>query len=436
MKDTIFTHIESQVRSYCRSFPDIFTTAQGAIIQSASGKRYLDFLSGCGSLNYGHNDPYLTHALISHLESGGISMSLDMETASKNSFMETFKSLVLDPRGLDYRLQFTGPTGANAVEAAIKLARKVTGRTNVVAFTNAFHGCTLGALALTGSGHHRRSSQPMLNQVSRHPYCGYFGHHVDTAAYLEQMLQDASSGIDAPAAIVLEVIQGEGGLNVATTTWLRKIRKICDDIGALMIVDDIQAGCGRSGTFFSFEHTGILPDMVLLAKSISGYGQPMSLVLIRPEHDLWAPGEHNGTFRGNNLAFVTATAALQAYWSDQALMSDTARKAEIIRQALAEICRVHDLHPKGRSFMQGIEVGDAAWSDAIRKTCFDQGLIVEACGPTDSVVKLMPPLTIDDDHLMHGLDILSQSFAATRPAADWSQAAFPKSTHSALEMTQ
>ena len=231
-------------------------------------------------------------------------MSMDIHTESKERFMAAFHKHVLKRRDMDYKFQFTGPTGAIAVEAAIKIARKVTKRTNVIAFTNGFHGCSLGALALTGSSYHRSVSVPLLTNVIRMPYDRYFGDMLNTAEMMEKMLSDPSSGVDSPAAIILETIQGEGGLNVASAAWTQQIQLIARTHGALVIVDDVQAGCGRTGDFFSFESLGILPDIVCLAKSLSGYGLPMAMLLLKEEHDVWQPGEHNGTFRGPNYSFL------------------------------------------------------------------------------------------------------------------------------------
>lgn len=405
---------ESAVRSYCRNFPAQFDTAQAAYISDVNGKRYIDFLAGCGALNYGHNNPHLRNALINYLDHGGIAMSMDLATQSKTSFLQAFETYILKPRKMNYRAQFTGPTGANAVEAAIKLARKVTGRNNVIGFTNAFHGCSLGALSLTANAHHRASSSALLNQVTRHPYDQYFGPSVDTAAQLQALLEDPSSGVDLPAAIILEVIQGEGGLNVATRKWLESIQQIAYDFDVLLIVDDIQAGCGRRGKFFSFEDHGISPDIVTLAKSLSGYGLPMSMVLIRPDLDQWTPGEHNGTFRGNNLAFVTATAALETYWSNDDLEREIGEKAAIMQARLQEIASRFGFRVKGCGLLQGLEVYDPELSQLIRSRCFKSGLIFEACGPRDTVLKMMPPLTIDQQVMLDGLDILSDSVAASR----------------------
>ena len=403
--------IESEVRSYCRNFPDVFSRAEGAFVYSATGKPYIDFLSACGSLNYGHNHPEFQKALVSYVEKQGVTMSLDTETVSKNEFLEAFREHILEPRGFSYKLQFTGPTGANAVEAAIKLARKVTSRTNVVAFTNAFHGCSLGALALTANEHHRGSSEALLSHVNRMPYDGYLGPDIDTSVLLEKLLSDPSSGIDAPAAIILETIQGEGGLNVASENWVKNVARIAQKFGALLIVDDIQAGCGRSGDFFSFEPFGIEPDIVCLAKSISGFGLPMSLVLIKPEHDIWAPGEHNGTFRGNNLAFVTATVALQQFWKTSEFQKIIKGNGEKLGSVLTNLIAAHPqmLSLTGRGMMLGLRFADPKAAKAVQEECFSKGLVIELCGPHNEVLKFLPPLNIDREALDCGLNIVESA---------------------------
>lgn len=400
---------ESEVRSYSRSFPICFHRASGSFVFDGEGLDYLDFLSGCGSLNYGHNHHILRKCLLEYIEDCGISLSLDMFSEAKDRFMDAFSRWILEPRDLDYRMQFCGPTGANAVEAAIKLARKVTGRTNVIAFTNGFHGCTLGALALTGNRHHRSNSAPLLGNVTRFAYDAYAPELHDSAGYLDRVLSDPSGGCDAPAAIILETIQGEGGLNAASPAWIRAIAAIARKHGALLIVDDIQAGCGRSGKFFSFEGFGIEPDIVTLAKSLSGYGLPMSLVLLKPEHDLWEPGEHNGTFRGHNLAFVTAAAAIETFWSDDRFETALQGKIALMDRLIGQLAARFDLTPKGRGFMQGVDLGSEALCAEVRRACFEQRLILEACGPRDEVLKVLAPLTISEEDLERGFAIMETS---------------------------
>lgn len=425
----IFNRMESNVQSYARSFPVTFERAHGALLFDTDGKRYLDFLAGAGSLNYGHNNRVCRDALIDYIESGGITHGLDMHTKAKGQFLTAFEDLILKPRSLDYVVQFTGPTGANSVEAAIKLARKVTGRTNVVAFTNGFHGCTLGALALTGNQHHRGGAGVALNDVTRMPFEGYLGKGVDTVAYLDKLLGDQSSGVDKPAAVITETLQGEGGLNVASEEWLQSLQAVCKKHDILFIVDDIQAGCGRTGTFFSFEQYGIQPDMVTLSKSLSGYGLPFAVTLIRRDLDVWEPGEHNGTFRGNNHAFVTATAALKKYWSDDQFTNEIRTKAALLRKHLLRLSNefgVGQVSLKGRGLMQGLDVGGADASREIVQQMFSRGVVIETCGPNDEVVKCFPPLTITEEELQEGLDALTQSFRAVLKNNDSDKSALQK----------
>lgn len=410
-----FDNMESEVRGYVRSFPTLFTRAEGAWLFNEDGKRYVDFLSGAGSLNYGHNDQDLKKALMDYLENNGLVHGLDMASVAKKNFLETFHEIILKPREFEYKIQFTGPTGTNAVEAAFKLARKITGRSNIVSFTNGFHGVSLGSLAATGNAHFRDVSGSALPDVSFMPYDGYMGKEVDTLDYLEKALEDKSSGLDDPAAIVVETVQGEGGLNTASFAWLRRLERLCRKYDILLIVDDIQAGCGRTGTFFSFEPAGINPDIVTLSKSLSGFGLPMSIVLMKPELDAWEPGEHNGTFRGNNVAFVTAKAALEKFWKNQEFSRSVLSKGTIIKSRLEKMASRHSDHVvevRGRGMMRGIVMEDPEMASQIVKESFKRNLIIETSGPEDEVVKVLSPLTITEETLHEGLDILEEAMAA------------------------
>jgi diaminobutyrate-2-oxoglutarate transaminase len=405
----IYERRESIVRSYSRSIPRQFNRAQDVWLHDANGGKYLDFLSGCSTLNYGHNHPVLKQALLDYIANDGIAHGLDLHTDAKAEFLRTLEDVILRPRGLDYRAMFTGPTGTNAVEAAIKLARKVTGREMVIAFTNGFHGMTLGALACTGNAGKRGGAGVPLSHVAHEPYHGYYGPDVDTAELLEQRLSDPSSGLDAPAAILVETVQGEGGLNAASPQWLRAVARIAKAHGALLIIDDIQAGCGRTGGFFSFEEMGFTPDIVTLAKSLSGMGLPFALTLFRPEFDIWSPGEHNGTFRGNNHAFVTATATLRHFWSGGDFVADVERRGRLLERRLDQMAAEHGLTTRGRGMMRGIDVGSGEIAAAITSACFDHGLIIETSGAHDEIVKVLAPLVIADEVLAAGLDILERS---------------------------
>lgn len=408
----IFEAAESQVRSYCRSFPAIFNKAVGHELITEDGRRVTDLLMGCGALNYGHNNPIMKTAVLDYLRDDGIVQAMDLHTSAKDAFLRRFKRVILDKRGLRHRVMFTGPTGTNAVEAALKLARKVTGRATVVAFTGGYHGMTLGALSATSNRKSRASSAHLMPGVVRVPYYGY--QSGDGLDFLEQALDDPSSGIDAPACILVETVQGEGGLRAASGAWLRRLRAIADRCGALLIIDDVQAGCGRTGSFFSFEGLGIRPDLICLSKSISGIGLPMALLLIEPEFDIWGVGEHNGTFRGNNLAFVAATASLR-YWEDDSFRDQIAGKTEILEKRLQTMAaRFPDAieEVRGRGFMRGLVFAGAGTADSVSQSLFAQGVMAETCGAGGQVLKLLPALTIPVDVLEHALDIIENVVSA------------------------
>ncbi len=404
---SIFERRESEARSYCRGMPATFTTASGSEIMDDAGRTYIDFLAGCSSLNYGHNDPDMKAALVDHITNDGIAHGLDLHTDTKAAFLEVFEHHILEPRDMDHRVMFTGPTGANAVEAAMKIARKVTGRTNIIAFTNGFHGVTTGALSATGNGYHRGGAGTSLNGVTRMPFDGFFPGETNTAEFLDAMLKDKSGGVDAPAAILLETVQGEGGLNAASPEWVKRIAKLAKDHGALLIIDDIQAGCGRCGTFFSFEKMGVMPDIVTMAKSISGFGLPMAMLLVRPEYDIFGPAEHNGTFRGNTHAFITAKVAIEKFWADQSFEHELSVKSQLIHDSLADLASmVPDAYLKGRGLMQGVDVGSGDLAGEICSRAYEKGLIIETSGSEDQVIKVLAPLTTPKATLRKGFNIL------------------------------
>lgn len=412
---TIFDDLESEVRSYCRSWPVVFDTAVGSRLSDVEGRSYLDFFAGAGALNYGHNPPALKGPLVDYLLRDGVTHSLDAHTAAKAEFLRTFEEVVLRPRGLDYKVQFPGPTGANSVEAALKLVRKITGRESVISFTNAFHGMTLGALSVTGNSMKRNGAGIPLVHATPMPYDNYFDGTVPDFMWLERLLGDAGSGLNFPAAVIVETVQGEGGINPARVDWLRGLADLCRRHDILLIVDDVQMGAGRTGPFFSFEIAGIEPDIVCLSKSIGGYGLPMALTLIKPEHDIWEPGEHNGTFRGNNPAFVTATAALNEFWRDDTLERSTLAKGERVNAALSELVpasQAVELTPKGRGLARGLAFSQPELAAKVCTAAFERGLLMETSGPADEVMKIMPALTITDDELDEGLALVAESVRA------------------------
>lgn len=410
-----FEEYESQVRSYCRNFPTVFTTAKGSFLYDEDGKEYIDFFCGAGGLNYGHNNEYIKGKVLEYLRSDGVMHALDMYTAPKREFLEFYEEKILKPRGLNYKIQFPGPTGTNAVEAALKLARKVTGRNNVFAMMGGFHGMTLGSLALTTDASSRAGAGVPLYNVTHIP-APYMFPELDTIHYMETLLTDDHSGVEKPAAIVLETVQADGGINPFPVEWLQRVRTLCDKYDILMIVDDIQVGCARTGWFFSFERAGIVPDIVTQSKSIGGYGMPFALVLIKPELDIWSPGEHNGTFRGYQLSMVAAKAGLEVMLNEH--VEDKVRGQEkIIAQYMDEITALDParVRTRGIGFIWGVDLyhcdPEGKASKQVLDLCFQNGLIVERVGRGNAVVKVMPDLLIDEATLRRGLDILKNAVA-------------------------
>ncbi|ORV39636.1 diaminobutyrate--2-oxoglutarate transaminase [Mycolicibacter engbaekii] len=413
---TIFDALESEVRSYCRSWPVTFDRASGSRMWDVEGRPYLDFFAGAGALNYGHNHPDLRAPLLEYLSSDRVVHSLDMNTTAKAEFLRRFDEVILKPRELDYKVQFPGPTGTNAVESALKLVRKVTGRESIISFTNAFHGMTLGSLSVTGNSMKRGGAGIPLVHATPMPYDNYLDGVVPDFLWFERLLEDSGSGLNDPAGVIVETVQGEGGINVARLEWLRGLSELCRRHDLLLIVDDVQMGCGRTGPFFSFEAAGIVPDIVCLSKSISGYGLPMALTLLKPELDVWEPGEHNGTFRGQNPSFVTAAAALN-FWTDDRLEKSVLRKGELVEQALRDVVDpIPGATVRGRGLIRGVAFDRPELAGAVCREAFGRGLLLETSGPDGEVVKLMPPLVIDDDDLAEGLLITAASIetVATR----------------------
>jgi len=409
----IFEEMESEVRGYVRAFPVIFDTAEGSLLYDEQGNRYIDFFAGAGTLNYGHSNPLIKQALIEYLERNGIVHGLDKATVAKRTFLQKFKDTILTPRNLSFKVQFTGPTGTNAVETALKLARMVKRRSNIISFTDGYHGMTMGSLAVTGNYFYRDESYGARNNVAFMPYDGYFGPDVNTIDYLRRYLEDPSSGVDLPAAVIVETVQGEGGIHVASVQWLQQLESLCRELDILLIIDDIQVGNGRTGTFFSFERAGLHPDMVTFSKSIGG-GLPLAMLLLRPELDQWQPGEHTGTFRGNNLGFVAATECL-GYWDNQDLAKAVEYKGGILRTELERIAaRFPELDPRvrGIGMVWGIELPQPGVASEAAREAFTRGLVIETAGAEDQVLKFLPALVIEEALLREGLDIVEQSLGA------------------------
>ncbi|QSB04578.1 diaminobutyrate--2-oxoglutarate transaminase [Natronoglycomyces albus] len=411
----VFEKVESEVRSYCRSWPTVFTTASGSRLKDESGKSYIDFFAGAGSLNYGHNHPVIKQALLDYLAEDNIIHGLDKFTVAKRDFLETFDEIILTPRQLDYKVMFPGPAGNNAVEAALKLARKYTGRETVISFTNGFHGMTLGALAVTGNSMKRGGAGVPLNNVATMPFDNYMDGQMPDFLWLRSLLEDSGSGLDQPAAVIVETVQGEGGINVASDEWLRGLQEVCREYGMLLIVDDIQMGCGRTGPFFSFERAGIQPDIVTISKSLSGLGMPFALTMMKRELDVWEPGEHNGTFRGFNPAFVTATAALEHFWRTDELANSVHQTGEWLDGQLKELITEHaslNMSTRGQGLARGLVFENPEHASKVCSEVFQRGLLMESAGAEDEVVKFLPPLTTSDAEFKEGIGILADAVEA------------------------
>ena len=404
----IFETYESEVRSYCRNFPTVFTTAKGSVVTDSDGNSFIDFFNGAGALNYGHNNEYIKGKVIEYLQTDGVMHWLDMMTAPKAEFIQFMEENVLQPRGLDYKIMFPGPTGTNAIEAALKVARKYTGRTNIWALMGAFHGMTLGAMAITTDRTDRKAAGAPLVGATHIP-APYMFPELDTIKYMQTLLDDDHSGVEKPAALIMETIQAEGGIYVMPVDYLKKVREFCTKNDILLIIDDIQAGNARSGWFFSFERAGIVPDIVCMSKSIGGIGLPLALVLLKPEIDCLKPGEHNGTFRGNQLGFVAGKAGLE-FMLNAHVEEGVREREKVVKKVLQE--RVIDkyadrgIEVRGLGLMYGIEMHENRLSKAVLNECFKNGLILERAGRDDSVVKIMPSLVIPMDLLEKGLNIV------------------------------
>lgn len=408
----VFEQWESEIRGYCRAYPTVFKSASNARQVDENGKTYIDFFAGAGVLNFGHNNERMKQALVDFIQTDGVAHSLDTYTTVKREFVSAFAETILTPRNMNHKMQFVGPTGTNAVEASLKLARKITGRPNVVAFSHGFHGMTLGSLAVTGNEVFRKVSGVPLTHVTRLPFENQAGGGIESLKNYHCELSDPSGGLEPPAAFIVEPVQAEGGVNVASEKWLRAVQDLAHGVGALFIVDDIQAACGRTGSYFSFDGMDIQPDIINLAKGIGGYGTPLAMNLIKPEHDAhWAPGEHTGTFRGQGFSFVAGREALR-YFEDDALMSavqEKGRRMEACLQKIAEDYPDRNLQVRGKGMIQGIDMADGALSKAIQKECFENGLLIGPCGSGGRVIKLIPPLTTPDEDLDEGLEGLSRA---------------------------
>ncbi|NWA08735.1 diaminobutyrate--2-oxoglutarate transaminase [Pseudomonas gingeri] len=426
---------ESNVRSYPRKLPLAIAKAHGVWVTDVEGNRYLDCLAGAGTLALGHNHEAIMGALDSFLSSGMPMHTLDLTTPVKDAFSEILLGL-LPGQGRDYCLQFCGPSGADAVEAALKLAKTFTGRNNVISFSGAYHGMTHGALALTGNTAPKNAIATLMPGVQFLPYPHEYrcplgiGGEAGTEAlgyYFRQFIEDVESGVSLPAAVIVEAVQGEGGVNSAPASWLRTLREVTHQHGILLILDEVQAGFARTGRMFAFEHAGIEPDIIVMSKAVGG-GLPLAVLGIKRQFDAWAPGNHAGTFRGNQMAMATGLATLQVLREQ-----NLAARAEVRGQWLKDqLQSLQQRYPaigqvRGRGLMLGIEIVDERLpadrlgsfpmapdlAVAIQQHCFRQGLLLERGGRNGNVIRLLPPLIIDEEHCR----LVIQRFEAALAAA-------------------
>ena len=422
---------ESSARSYPRKFPLAIAKAKGAVVEDVEGNRYIDFLNGAGTLALGHNDDEVNQAMVDLIPSGAPLHTLDLATPVKDRFVETLLSIIPEELASKAKIQFCSPSGTDATEAAIKLCKTATGRGSVIAFSGGYHGMGHGSMALTGNCNAKNHVQNIMPGVQFMPYpysyrcpMGIGGEAGTKAciAYLERLLKDPESGVTKPAAIILEPIQGEGGVVPAPIEFLQAVRRITRELDIPMICDEIQCGMGRSGKVFAFEYADIVPDVILISKAIGG-GQPLSVVVYDKALDLWGPGAHAGTFRGNQVAMAAGTVVMKRI-SDPEFLKEVVRKGEKMRSRFLklkeEVSIIGDV--RGKGLMLGVEFidpngpkdimgnpepgGEVALK--VQRLCFDNKLIMEKGGRNGSVMRCLCPLTITDEQIDEAMDIFEK----------------------------
>ncbi|EKA2632780.1 pyridoxal phosphate-dependent class III aminotransferase [Vibrio alginolyticus] len=440
---------ESEVRSYPRRLPIAIKQAFGCLVEDTRGQIFLDCLAGAGTLALGYNHPEINQALKEQLDSGLPYQTLDIATSAKTTFIQSVKSFLPQELSENSVIQFCGPSGADAVEAAIKLAKQTTGRNTMFAFRGAYHGMTNGTMGMMGNLGTKARRTGLMSDVHFMPFpynlrCP-FGLSGDEGAkasirYIDRLLNDDESGIMKPAAIIVEPLQGEGGVVPAPAFWLRELRRICDQHGILLIFDEIQCGVGKTGYNFAFEESGIVPDILCLSKAIGG-GLPMSLLVINKQHDTWKPGEHTGTFRGNQLAMVSGAKALEIIQRDN-LVEHANIAGQYLRYGLESIQkRVNCIaEVRGKGLMLGVEIktpngelnkfgepqADSELTLSIQRAALERGLIVEKGGREGAVIRFLPPLIISFEQIDFALRVFEDailaaggSYIETQPQDEW-----------------
>ncbi|MEU3752839.1 diaminobutyrate--2-oxoglutarate transaminase family protein [Streptomyces olivoreticuli] len=420
---------ESNARTYSRHLPIALAEGSGSFVEDVDGNVFIDFLTGAGVLSLGHNHPELVQAVTTQL--GLLTHGLDFPTPAKDAFIEAQLSMLPAPMRDRVKMHFCGPTGANAVEAAIKLCKIATGRGDIVSFQGGFHGSTHATLSLSGLLAQKRNVPNSMPGVHFFPYSSCarcpVGLAPDTCAtncveYLERSLRDSNGGVPLPAAVLLEMVQGEGGIVPARADFVRRVRELTRELDIPLVVDEVQTGCGRTGTWFAFEQYDIEPDVIVASKALSGIGTPIAVIIYDAKLDTWAPGAHIGTFRGNQLAFAAGTEAVRIVRRDD-ILGNVRRRGEQIADRLTALLVnpwVHEV--RGRGLMWGIELADpatgqpaSAFAAEVQSRALRGGLIVELGGRDDCVVRIMPPLNVEADVVDTACSILVDAVEAGHP---------------------
>lgn len=405
----VFERFESTVQNAVRAAPIVFDKASGSELFDERGNRYIDFHSAGGSQSFGHCNIKVCSALIDYLCNDRIVQSRDRRSVAKRNFIQAFASRILQPRGLDHRILFTDPANGMAMEIALRIARRHKQRSSVVAFTNSHHGLTEASLAVTSASRISSAAFDFRHNVVFMPYCAYLGEDVDTIAYLRRYLEDSASGLELPAAVIVETTQVHGGVNLASDRWLKGLEALCREFSVLLIVDETYTGFGRTGGFFSFETAGLNPDMIVVSNAIAS-GLPISVLLLRPELDHWHPGDQVGVFQGDNLAFVAATEVL-SQWNDT-FIQEIAERSRNLADELTKLPSQfphRQLRVRGKGMIWALEFDRPASAAVVAAWALERGLIIEPARLKDNVLLVFPPLTIGEDVLREGLDHLNEA---------------------------
>jgi diaminobutyrate-2-oxoglutarate transaminase len=421
---------ESSARTYPRRLTIAPRRGQGSYIEDVDGNVFIDFLTGAGVLALGHSHPELIEAVERQLPL--LTHGLDFPTEIKDEFITAQLEMLPAEMRDTTKIGFCGPTGANAIEAGLKLCKIATGRSDVVAFQGSYHGSTHATLALSALVSPRAGVANTMAGVHHFPYpyalrCALGSGDVGRRCleYFERTLRDPLGGVSLPAAVILEIVQGEGGVIPAPTDFVQGVRRVTRELDIPLIVDEVQSGCGRTGTWFAFEQHGIVPDVIVASKALGGIGTPIALILYDKRLDVWKPGAHIGTFRGNQLAFAGGVAAIDIIRRENVL-ENVRKLGAYALAALEGIAREHVIvaEARGSGLMLGIELVDPLTGEAdfdaaaaIQRAALERGLIVELGGRNDAVVRLLPPLNVSRQTLDQALEILRDSVTAVARSA-------------------